>query len=211
VSALACAAAPAAADVLTFSNPGAISIPGVGTGTPYPSEIAVAGVTDLVAQITVTVTGFSHSFPDDVGALLVGPTGAAAVLFNGPGSGSAVTGLTWTFDDAAASALPTTGALVSGTFRPSNGYPTDNFLAPAPAGPYANALSGFAGLDPNGSWSLYVVDFAAGDTGSISGGWSVSLTTAPIPEPATWALWFAGMGLMGAMVRRRSGSPAVQG
>jgi uncharacterized repeat protein (TIGR01451 family) len=31
-------------------------------------------------------------------------------------------------------------------------------------------------LDPNGIWSLFVVDDAAGDVGSISGGWSVTLT-----------------------------------
>ena len=69
----------------TFSNSAAIVIPATGTGagtgapaTPYPSTITVAGITDPVARVTVTLKQASHTFPDDIDILLVGPTGADA-------------------------------------------------------------------------------------------------------------------------------------
>ena len=37
-------------------------------------------------------------------------------------------------------------------------------------------MSVFNGLNPNGAWSLYVLDDEAGDSGSIAGGWSLKFT-----------------------------------
>jgi len=66
----------------------------------------------------------------------------------------------------------------SGTWKPSVYEPgTDGFTSPAPAEPYAAALSAFNGTDPNGTWSLYVRDDFTGMSGSIAGGWSLSITT----------------------------------
>ncbi|MFN7177456.1 MAG: PEPxxWA-CTERM sorting domain-containing protein [Thermaurantiacus sp.] len=210
VAACAAIAAPASATETTFANPTPLGVPGVGTSGPaslYPSTILVSGLTTPVSKVTATITGFSHTFPNDVGAILVGPTGLRTALFNGAGSGIDAVNLTWTFDDDAASPLPSSGALSSGTFRPSNYFPGDNFPL-APAGPYATAMSIFLGADPNGDWSLYVYDFIGGDTGSISGGWSLTFTTVGvggvIPEPATWAMLIVGFGLVGAALRRRT-------
>ena len=58
------------------------------------------------AGANVTLTGFSHTFPNDVSALLVGPTGANVLLMDSPDSGNDVSNLTFTFDDAATSSLP---------------------------------------------------------------------------------------------------------
>jgi hypothetical protein len=44
-------------------------------------------------------------------------------------------------------------------------------------------LSVFEGTDPNGVWSLYVMDDLAGDAGRIDGGWVLSLTTADGVDP----------------------------
>jgi hypothetical protein len=177
----ACLAAPVVAGADTFSNPGSITIPASGTsgpGDPYPSTIDVSGLVGPVTDVTATLTGFSHTFPDDVGTLLVGPTGANVVLEDGAGGSIDAVNLTWTFDDAAASSLPCGNvALVSGTFMPNTCFPNDVWPAPAPTPPYGGLLSGFNGTDANGTWSLFVEDFAGGDVGSISGGWSLDITT----------------------------------
>ena len=47
----------------------------------------------------------------------------------------------------------------------------------------------FNGGNPNGTWSLYVNDHSAGDTGSIAGGWSLTFTTiTPVNQLADLAL-----------------------
>ena len=97
-----------------------------------------------------------------------------------------------TLDDAAASSLPQITQISSGTFKPTNYTTGDTFPAPAPAGPYnipapagsATFASIFNGTDPNGTWSLYVVDDAAtpSQTANIAGGW---ITTAAAAATTT--------------------------
>src|SRR5262249_48919460 len=38
------------------------------------------------------------------------------------------------------------------------------------------ALSVFKNTDPSGTWKLFVVDDASGDSGTIAGGWSLTLS-----------------------------------
>jgi hypothetical protein len=175
----------------TFTNAAAVAIPSSGTATPYPSTIAVSGLTGTVSQVTATLNGFGHGFPDDVDVLLVGPGGQKVLLLSDAGGGGAVSSLSLTFSDTAASALPDGGLLTSGTWKPSvYEAGTDAFTSPAPPEPYASALSAFNGTDPNGTWSLYVRDDFTGISGTIAGGWSLSVTTtapacctAPPPGP----------------------------
>src|SRR4029453_17769947 len=84
--------------------------------------------------------------------------------------------------DGAARSLPDASSLASGTWKPSAYEPsTDAFAPPAPAAPYGAVLSVFNGTDPNGTWSLFVRDDFSGGSGSIAGGWSLSITTsAPV-------------------------------
>ena len=74
--------------------------------------------------------------------------------------------------------------LATGTYKPSNYGTGDTFAAPAPAGPYASVLSTFNGANPNGTWSLYVVDDAAGDSGTMSGGWELTITSGTLLKAA---------------------------
>jgi subtilisin-like proprotein convertase family protein len=166
------------------ANATPITIPATGTGnptgaaaSPYPSDIAVSGRVGTVSDVNVTLTGLTHSFPSDVGVLLVGPAGENIKLMSGTGNGSAASGANLVFDDAAATAITTSDTVVSGTFKPSAepGGP-DPYPAPAPALSGATALSVFNGTNPNGTWSLNIVDMAFGDVGSLSG-WSLSITT----------------------------------
>nr|MCU0756673.1 hypothetical protein [Xanthomonadales bacterium] len=163
----------------TFSNTDAIAIPMVGStgiASPYPSPITVSGVGGTVGQVVVTLTGYSHTFPDDVDVLLVGPTGARMVLLSDVGGSADAVDLTLVFDDTAADPALDNGPLVSGTYRPTNIGATDTFASPAPAAPYDSALSVFNGTDPNGVWQLFVVDDLTGDSGSFAGGWSLTIT-----------------------------------
>jgi subtilisin-like proprotein convertase family protein len=160
----------------TFSNTMAITIPDSGAASLYPSPIAVSGLSGVITDLDVTLSGLSHTFPNDLDILLVGPTGQTALLWSDFGAGNDFTNATVTFDDAAPSpAIP----LVSGSVRPSYDNGFDTFPAPAPGAPHGVLLAGFNGTDPNGTWSLFVNDDLAGDSGMISGGWSLTITTAP--------------------------------
>ncbi len=167
----------------SFSNPGAIVIPGAGTGAatgapanPYPSTINVAGILGTVSKVTAQLINYNHTFPSDVDVLLVGPGGQKMLLMSDAGGGTDAVNVNLTFDDAAADIGAT---VVSGTFRPTNIGAGDLFPAPAPAGPYPDPqqLSVFNGVNPNGTWSLYVVDDAGADVGNINGGWRLNITT----------------------------------
>ena len=52
----------------------------------------------------------------------------------------------------------------------------------SPAGPFPDPqlLSVFNGINPNGTWSLYVVDEAGVDIGSFAGGWELNITTTTV-------------------------------
>lgn len=169
-------------------NATAITINDEAVATPYPSTINVSGLVGVISNVTVSVTGFSHTFPEDVSVLLVGPTGQKMVLWAESGGGDDSTNANLTFSDAATSSLPSSGGLTTGNFKPTNLIATNvfgstDFPAPAPtstpASPYAATLSSFNNTNPNGTWSLYVIDIAGGDTGMISGGWCLNITTAP--------------------------------
>src|SRR5262245_50360131 len=92
------------------------------------------------------------------------------------GGGTDAVNVNLIFDDAAAAIGAT---VVSGTFRPTNIGTGDLFPAPAPAGPYPDPqrLSVFNGVNPNGTWRLFVVDDAATDVGNFNGGWRLNITT----------------------------------
>ncbi len=184
VSRFAATAAP-----VTFSNTSVIIINDSTNpptkATAYPSAIVVAGLTGVITKATVQIYNFSHDFPDDVDVLLVGPQGQESIVFSNVGGDirNSITNVTLNLDSDAAAFLPSEPPLVSGTFKPTKrldplGFP---FPVPAPAGSEgapAN-LALFNGTNPNGTWNLYVVDDAAADAGLISGGWSISVDTAP--------------------------------
>lgn len=161
-----------------LTNSTMIKIPDSGMATPYPSTIVVSDVAGLVAGVTVTLRGFSHGWTDDVDVLLVGPGGSTVLLMSDCGGGNALNGVTLTFADAAVMSLPDSGAFNSGNYKPTNfDGTTDNFPAPAPPGPYGAALGTLAGSNPNGAWTLYVMDDGAMDSGNLMQGWALSLTT----------------------------------
>ena len=111
--------------------------------------------------------------------ILVGPHGQSTVLMANAGGGTpGISNIRLTFDDAAAASLPLgSGIANGGVYKPTKFDPLATFPAPAPAAPYGSTLGVFNGLDPNGTWSLYVLDDNTPDSGSISGGWLLNITT----------------------------------
>lgn len=171
---------------MTYSNTTAIAVNETNPPTiaaPYPSSIAVTNLSNqVVTKVTVTLRNFSHSSAGDVSALLVGPQGQVGILMTQVGGQTQVygaTNVTLTFDDTAINSLPINSFLTSGTFKPTAGsLPLDYaFPTPAPAN-NSNApctMSVFTNGSPGGTWSLFVDTDAVGDSGSIAGGWSLSI------------------------------------
>src|SRR5262249_4848532 len=61
--------------VTPFPNTNDISIPSFGAATPYPSTTTVSGLNTNILKLTVTLNQLSHTQPDDLDILLVGPNG----------------------------------------------------------------------------------------------------------------------------------------
>ncbi len=173
----------------TFTNSASITINDNAPATPYPSTISVSGLSGTIAaapgSVKVQLKNFSHPYPDEVGIVLVGPTGKAFLIQDAAGD-KPMNNVTYTLSDDGAMLLPATGAWTAGTYKPTAYVNDDVFPAPGPGTNYeAPAPSGsatfssvFGGTNPNGDWKLFIVDFNEQDAGSISGGWSLTITTA---------------------------------
>lgn len=186
----------------TFTNNNLITINDDASATPYPATINVSGLSGTITDVNVTLTNINHAFPDDIGVLLVSPTGTAVTLMTDAGGGAVqgFTNVTITYDDGALTSVPDEGPVPSGSYKPTQGTSDllsdphlADFAGPAPAGPYNTTLAALNGLNPNGIWNLYVDDDTAIDGGSINNGWSVTITTSAVPEPASWVLIAVGM------------------
>ncbi|MBC7912034.1 MAG: hypothetical protein H7Y30_16110 [Pyrinomonadaceae bacterium] len=160
------------------SSAAAITISDLSPASPYPSSIDIQGLTGAVSSLSVTINNFSHTAPDDVDLLLVSPGGRGILLMSDVGGTTPVNNLSLTFEDTASNPLPDNGPLTSGTFRPTNVGAGDSFPAPAPAiTTLSTNFTDFYGALPNGLWSLYAIDDEGNNAGSISGGWSVNIST----------------------------------
>ena len=174
-----------------FTNPAPISIPSAGAASPYPSTINVTGLSSGITKLVVKLFGVNHTYPRDVDIKLVAPDGRRILLMSDAGAaqgGTALVNATLTFDDNAP-LLPCAASFGSGGYRPTNCQDNegdDVFPAPAPTGVTGDSLAHFAGLNPNGVWSLYVRDDAATDQGVIQGGWELDIEAGGCAGPVVF-------------------------
>lgn len=157
-----------------------------------------------IGSVTVDLN-ITGGWNGDLYAYLVHGSGFA-VLLNRPGGdtgtpdGSATVGMTITLDDAALTdihtGIPMVGGPVGGVWQP-DGRAADP-LAVLAGDPRTAMLASFAGLDANGSWTLFVADQSPGGVSTLD---SWTLTITGIPEPAAAVL--AALGALSLMRRRR--------
>lgn len=214
-----------ASPVAIFTNSTALTVTSgaANNAVPYPSAITVSGLPGTIpatpGSVKVTLNNFSHTFPDDMGIVLVGPTGAALLLQDGCGDDPDMVGVTYTFSDAGATQLPDLTAWAAGTYRPTAYFTGDSFPAPGPLAVYGNpgpAGSGtatfssvFGGTNPNGVWNLFVRDFVTGDGGTIAGGWTLEITPSVVNQQHI--IDFDGNGRTDlTVVRNTGGGPTGQ-
>ena len=180
-----------AAPQAVFTNSTPITIPNGGNGSVYPSAITVSGVpTELPATpgaIKVTINGFSHTCPEDVGIVLVAPNGDALLLQDNVGGDCTdVSNVTYTLSDDGATRLPNSGAWTAGTYQPTSYSlmegvfrhpdPARHIIIPIFSGSWFGNT--FGGDNPNGTWNLFVRDFFNQDGGTIAGGWTLEIADA---------------------------------
>ena len=175
------------AQASTYTNPTPITIESAETNdaaSPYPSSINVQGLEGTVAispGLTVTLHGLTHGWPEDIDILLVSPDPAGRGILMSDTCGTSafpIVNQTFTFVENAASQLPAAGPCSTGTYLPTDRVPADAFPAPAPSPPSLGIGPGSAisGKNPNGVWSLYVMDDITSFGGTIAGGWTLSFT-----------------------------------
>ena len=155
----------------TSSNSTTVAIPdGAGAEVAGSPATSVINVTEnfTVSDINVTMN-ISHTWINDLVITLISPNATEIILFDRECSSE--DDITVTYDDQVTVSI-TCASPVTGTAKPTN------------------ALAGFNGENTLGNWTLKVVDYYNGDTGSINS-WSIevceaqsttnsSLTNAPI-------------------------------
>jgi hypothetical protein len=170
----------------TFSNGDGIDIPlgempGGVPADPYPSTIKVNGFARAkIVDLDLTLDRFQHGIPPDVQILLVkeGADDTAVQVMGNVGDVSPDDVAFITLDDEADQPLPFFEHLTPGRFRPTvydqRGIDGEDFPAPAPPLGDETTLSAFDGLNPNGTWRLYVVDARNENDGGSIAGWDLT-------------------------------------
>jgi uncharacterized repeat protein (TIGR01451 family) len=172
---------PTSTPAFGYTNSAIVSVSDVaGPASLYPSTITVAGFQGRIGNIAVNLHGLSHTFPDDIDILLVGPGGHKVMLISDAGGDQrfGIQRADLTFEHAAPNALPDRAQIVTGSYRPADYEAGETLPGSAPPGPYDTSLAVFTGADPNGTWQLFMADDYDRDGGRLSAGWSLLITRA---------------------------------
>lgn len=161
---------PTIASPVTFTNASVLPIPD--NGPPVTSTIVVSGLGTSIADVNLT-TFITHTFPGDLDIKITSPSGTVVTLTtdNGGSSDNVFNGTVWDDDADPDSQVP---YAVNPNLVTDHSY--TNLTVATPLTP-EEALAAFSGEDPNGTWTLTIVDDSGGDIGSLNS-WSLSIATA---------------------------------
>ena len=161
-------------ETLHAQNSTFIGIPDQGAATPSPTSVTITGEPGTVTDINVSLVTLTHTAPRDLLVTLVGPQGQQVNVMRLAGGTTDVNKILVTFDDEASETLSLNEAMTTGAYKPAD------IIS-------GSSLSVFDGTDPNGTWSLFVTDTSALDSGQIELGWAMTIQRAPrtAPYPST--------------------------
>jgi subtilisin-like proprotein convertase family protein len=176
------------------------------------STIDVADIPGLIGNVTLSLN-VSGGFNGDLYAYLAGDNGGFSVLLNRVGrtstdpTGYGDAGFNVTFSDSAATDIHTYGGnggnQLTGTWQP-DGRNIDPQLV-LDTDPRTSLLSSFNNRTPNGTWTLFVGDFANESQSTLI---SWTLTIDAVPEPSSLSLFGTGLGILWVVKRRRRANQA---
>lgn len=178
----------------------------VGPASVYPITFDVGGG-GAVADVDIALNRLIFPFFGDIVAGLRAPDGTAVYFLGGAGinGGNHADGGSYVFDDDAAAPIeeyPVVQLVAPGHYRESV-YVTSGLTGdpdPFGFGTYSTSLASFNGHAAKGVWQLYLLDQYDGDKGMLDGA-TLSIATAAVPEPASWATMLVGFGLCGGALR----------
>jgi subtilisin-like proprotein convertase family protein len=160
----------------SFQNNTPVAIPDSNV-TGITSNLNVSGAATYLSDLNATIN-ITHTFDADLDMTLTSPAGTVETLTtdNGGALDNGFAGTT--FDDSAnpASQIPYAAAPNQVV---DNAYVN---LTPAPTLTPEEPLSAFNGQNPNGTWTLKVIDDAGGDIGTLNS-WSLSVGTGTCNKP----------------------------
>jgi uncharacterized delta-60 repeat protein len=160
-------------------------------GSPYPSTINVSGPA-VISGLRLSLLDVTKATSNDLTVMLVDPSGTRNLIFMAnTGGANPLDHATITFEDVAPSFLPFGTPIVEGqNYKPTDCLGDSLFPSPAPPAPHNQAgcsspagtfASAFGGINPNGAWSLYVIDELGADLRVAApdsiGGWGIQFLT----------------------------------
>ncbi|HEU4644893.1 MAG TPA: PEP-CTERM sorting domain-containing protein [Burkholderiales bacterium] len=175
----------------------ALSVPAANAqtyvSTDVPKNISAGGAVTVTSTLWVPGPLFIdsltvqlrviHGWNSDLDLFLVGPTGISVELSTDNG-GASDNYFNTVFDDTAATAITSGTGPFAGTYRPEQ------------------PLATFQNTSATGLWTLRISDDLLGFGGTLED-WRLTFMAIAIPEPDTYALLLAGLGLLGFAARRR--------
>jgi subtilisin-like proprotein convertase family protein len=213
ILALAVAVSPASAIVFSTNWSPNVAVPDAN-----PAGLAdartISGLTGTISDVNVTLN-LTGGFNGDLYAYLTHGSGFAILLnrvgrTTGNPFGYSDAGMNVTLDDAAGTDIHLYGTLAAPFVYQPDARAVSPFTV-LDTDARTAFLSSFNGMDPNGTWTLFIADLSAGGVTTLSD-WGLELTLVPIPEVETYvaaalAGVFGAFWLNRAIWGRRRNSP----